>query len=1295
MLRNYRAFKGGNLLRHGARHWASRPPVGAAMVTGVGVTHLALSGARSTSTASPANDMNVSFERSSSVSISPDFALFDTTDAPILASQRSNVMNQWALLEACLCTGYLDRAFKILKSLYSIDSHRPYFMNDYNSYLLRYCEENQPKSDASVQELRQKVFDDISKHFPEVQLNAKSAAILVRYALSANPYSAQKEDVRTLMEFATSRKQLLEHNDVLRVQDYASLCKMGLCDLKHVPIVTRSLVQDSLGVSSTDKSVEVVEEEPELVSAESEDLLSEDIKSLDKNAAELRSVGTFGMRAVRHSLLGLELGEKQRERLSGLAVDPLLKASMPAENGIDFFEIYKSLETDKERQAFDSFLEDFNSERQCDLESRSVTAAKQRWKHEFAEAQARGALSVQRSLNAQLWEWYLGMIPLLKEEVKACRELLASDILLTERRPHIRSRLEYAPYITLVNPEKMCVITILELLSLNSTGGVSEGMRTTRAVLAIGKAVEMEYRSEALLKSEKSIFKEVRANSNEFKKLVQRAKTTFRNTQIEESKVLWPHNIKAKVGSLLISMLIHVAKVNVKGVDPVTNKTVYGKAPAICHTFQYRMGSKVGVLKLHRSLANQMSSDRLSANFQPQHLPMLVKPRPWTSWNSGGYLFTKSTLIRSKDSPEQSAYIKAVTGKGVVQNVYKGLNVLGETAWTVNKNMLHIISKVWNSGTEFLDIPPQQDELLLPAKPRGEDGSEPEPIVLKRWKQECRFLNAEYQKHRSMRCDANYKLEIARAFIGEKFYFPHNMDFRGRAYPLAPHFNHLGNDMTRSLLIFWEGKRLGKEGLRWLKIHMGNLYGLDKQTFEARVAFTEAHLEDIKDSAENPLNGKGWWKKADKPWQCLATCMEINNAYKLSNPEDYVSHQPVHQDGTCNGLQHYAALGGDIEGARQVNLVPSDKPQDVYAFVAKLVTERLEKAALEGDQNAAQLKNLITRKVVKRTVMTNVYGVTFIGATNQIDKELQDAFPDNSYDMARYLTKHVFNSIRELFHAAHLIQDWLGESAKKISKSIRLDLELEKIKKLDNSIMMTSVIWTSPLGLPVVQPYRDIKKKQIHTNLQTVFIADPFAVNPIDPRRQMAGFPPNFIHSLDASHMLLSAIECGRLGLQFAAVHDSYWTHASDVPKMNKALRNEFVKMHQVDLIQRLKNEFDARYKNYLEVKRIKKRSELGQELLLLRSRLSKSLGRPITMKDELEMERKRQNLLNSEDPVLRAEGERMVTTVSFMSDKDTTDMETSTHQSVCALVPLKFSGIPPKGSYDIRQLVNSKYFFS
>ncbi|RKP05385.1 DNA-dependent RNA polymerase, partial [Thamnocephalis sphaerospora] len=164
----------------------------------------------------------------------------------------------------------------------------------------------------------------------------------------------------------------------------------------------------------------------------------------------------------------------------------------------------------------------------------------------------------------------------------------------------------------------------------------------------------------------------------------------------------------------------------------------------------------------------------------------------------------------------------------------------------------------------------------------------------------------------------NYKIEIARAFLGETIYFPHNLDFRGRAYPIPPLFNHLGNDICRGLLLFAEGKELGARGLSWLKIHLASLSGYDKHSFAERIEFVNNHLEDIFDSADHPLTGKNWWRKAEDPWQCLAACIELTEALRSPDPEKYKSRLPIHQDGTCNGLQHYAALGGDSAGATQV-----------------------------------------------------------------------------------------------------------------------------------------------------------------------------------------------------------------------------------------------------------------------------------------------------------------------------------------------------------------------------------------
>ena len=64
-------------------------------------------------------------------------------------------------------------------------------------------------------------------------------------------------------------------------------------------------------------------------------------------------------------------------------------------------------------------------------------------------------------------------------------------------------------------------------------------------------------------------------------------------------------------------------------------------------------------------------------------------------------------------------------------------------------------------------------------------------------------------------------MQVAREFAEEEaFYFPHSLDFRGRAYPMHPHLNHLGNDLCRGLLYFAEARPLGRNGLGWLYVQV-------------------------------------------------------------------------------------------------------------------------------------------------------------------------------------------------------------------------------------------------------------------------------------------------------------------------------------------------------------------------------------------------------------------------------------------------------------------------------------------
>lgn len=96
--------------------------------------------------------------------------------------------------------------------------------------------------------------------------------------------------------------------------------------------------------------------------------------------------------------------------------------------------------------------------------------------------------------------------------------------------------------------------------------------------------------------------------------------------------------------------------------------------------------------------------------------------------------------------------------------------------------------------------------------------------------------------------------------------------------------------------------------------------------------------------------------------------MELHAALESEDPHAYMSTLPVHQDGTCNGLQHYAALGGDGKGAAQVNLSVTDRPSDVYTYVANMVDKIVQRDAEKGEEIAQLLVGKISRKVVKQPV---------------------------------------------------------------------------------------------------------------------------------------------------------------------------------------------------------------------------------------------------------------------------------------------------------------------------------------
>ncbi|KAK7250654.1 hypothetical protein RIF29_33212 [Crotalaria pallida] len=768
------------------------------------------------------------------------------------------------------------------------------------------------------------------------------------------------------------------------------------------------------------------------------------------------------------------------------------------------------------------------------------------------------------------------------------RNAIAAD---QEHCKEPKCRLSHAPYFNELPPDMMAVITMHKLMGLlmTSSNGIGSA-RVIQAACQIGEAIEHEAKIHRFMEktkkkksasvnpdgeSELATEEEKEKMVKDQKKLRKRVASLLKKQKKQQAMGIvrgqddqkpWGQEAQIKVGSRLVQLLVETAYI-----QPPANQSADSPPdinPAFKHTLKTvatdsQKGSRrYGVIECDPLVLKGI--EKTARHMVIPYMPMLVPPINWTGYDKGAYLFLPSYVMRIHGARQQREAVKRAP-KNQLDPVFEALDTLGNTKWRVNKKVLSVIDQIWANGGRLADLV-DRENVPIPEEPDTADEAE-----IRKWKWKVKTTKKENNERHSQRCDIELKLAVARKVKDEEgFYYPHNLDFRGRAYPMHPYLNHLGSDLCRGILEFAEGRALGKSGLHWLKIHLANLYagGVDKLSYEGRVAFTENHLDDIFDSADMPLEGKRWWLQAEDPLQCLAACINLSEALRSPTPETTISHMPVHQDGSCNGLQHYAALGRDKLGAAAVNLVGGDQPADVYSGIAARVLEIMKRDADKDPQtnpNALHARHLISqvdRKLVKQTVMTSVYGVTYIGARDQIKRRLKErcAIEDDSelFVASCYAAKTTLIALEEMFEAARSIMSWLGDCAKVIASTNQ------------------AVRWITPLGLPVVQPYRQIGRHLVKTSLQILTLQRE--TDKVMVKRQRTAFPPNFVHSLDGSHMMMTAVACKKAGLNFAGVHDSYWTHACDVDEMNRILREKFVELYEAPILENLLDGFQKTF---------------------------------------------------------------------------------------------------------------------
>lgn len=527
----------------------------------------------------------------------------------------------------------------------------------------------------------------------------------------------------------------------------------------------------------------------------------------------------------------------------------------------------------------------------------------------------------------------------------------------------------------------------------------------------------------------------------------------------------------------------------------------------------------------------------------PQMLVTPDEPMDWVGSNVGGY--------DHEGSLPRLTFVKQRTSLKDMHVLFPSVNKIQKVKWKVNEQVLEVADRSWREDLQIGGMPPMED-IPVEAWFDGDCKSD-EFKSFKARKRRAIEKNLALWGRRQRTLKTVYVGNWMKQNRPNGFYFPHNIDYRGRAYPLPSYVNPQSDDLGRSFLLFHKGVEIvDQEDLDWILIHGANCFG-KKGTFDERIQWIQSRADCIVASAEDPI-GEQWWTEASDPWMFLAFCFE----YKKWKDEGfgYLSHLPVAQDASNNGIQLMSLLLRDEKVARRVNLVPDQPIGDMYQEVMDRVVETLRKQRSKNAFAAAWLKFGVDRSYSKPVVMARPYGAT---GWNNVDlmMEVYEKQVDKSY---RPFERG--ESVAALNYLSRLIN-------KEVDAVMPMEMDLMRwLRSLYHDGVLS---WTSPLGYTIYVDVPTFKKIDVTGVVNSLhdrcYVMEE---NGIDDKRIRRSFVANFVHSLDASilHRVAQQME-----FDMAFVHDSFACHAPNVRAMKRTLLRTYEEIFSRNLLEELSQE--------------------------------------------------------------------------------------------------------------------------
>lgn len=521
-------------------------------------------------------------------------------------------------------------------------------------------------------------------------------------------------------------------------------------------------------------------------------------------------------------------------------------------------------------------------------------------------------------------------------------------------------------------------------------------------------------------------------------------------------------------------------------------------------------------------------------------------------------------LVRTYQGTIKKAVERRVRA-GEYKQSMEALNHAQSVLWRINKPIAELIAWCYEKGVEVDHIPPKKAlPLPKPEKPY-DDMNEGEQRKFQKALKKQRVRNKGFVGERIM---LKQMLAFADEIGDQPFWTPMNFDTRGRVYAL-PGFNFQGSDPVRAMFLFNEGQALNEHGVYWLKVHIANCWAndsLDKKPFPERVKWVDDNITKLMHVAAHPKEWTDFWTKADSPFLFVASLQSLAAHY--ADPSS-LCHMPVSFDGSCSGLQHLCAMMRSQEG-QFVNLTPAEKPQDIYQKVAEVANDYLKAETDEKYLERAKLLLAleggkgVTRKLIKRLVMTYAYSSNEFGMKQQLmDDSMREAYDDflagltdecaygeDFWVTAQYLAKVTRRAIQSIISEPTKAMDFLKTVA---------GLYAHESKML---------VWHTPVGFPAMTRYPNMVTKQVSLFLGNKALRfqprTATEVPGLKKDKTKSAASPNFVHSMDACHLMMVLLASKAEGIDSVAlVHDSFGCLPNEAPRFRDLIRRTFRELYE------------------------------------------------------------------------------------------------------------------------------------